>query len=92
MIGEATPERIATVRKATAVVERLLKDSGAFQYLAILHEDRVTGMRDGERSSVSRSRCGAGTVLMRARPRRRGFPLRFSKNCRADHRDRAAAL
>ncbi|HNV23002.1 MAG TPA: ATP-binding protein [Candidatus Hydrogenedentes bacterium] len=49
VIGEATPERIATVRKATAVVERLLKDSGAFQYLAILHEDRVTGMRDGER-------------------------------------------
>jgi GMP synthase (glutamine-hydrolysing) len=27
----------------------LLKDTGAFQYLAILHEDRVTGMRDGKR-------------------------------------------
>jgi GMP synthase (glutamine-hydrolysing) len=37
------------VRKATAVVERELKDSGAFQYLAILHEDRVTGMREGKR-------------------------------------------
>jgi GMP synthase (glutamine-hydrolysing) len=49
VIGEATPERIETVRKATAVVERLLKGSGAFQYLAILHEDRVTGMRDGKR-------------------------------------------
>lgn len=49
VIGEATPERIATVRKATVVVERLLKDSGAFQYMAILHEDRVTGMRDGKR-------------------------------------------
>src|SRR4030066_694651 len=49
VIGEATPERIETVRKATAVVERLLKNSGAFQYLAILHEDRVTGMRDGKR-------------------------------------------
>lgn len=49
VIGEATPERIETARKATAVVERELKDSGAFQYLAILHEDRVTGMREGKR-------------------------------------------
>jgi GMP synthase (glutamine-hydrolysing) len=49
VIGEVTPERIETVRKATAVVERLLKETGAFQYMAILHEDRVTGMRDGKR-------------------------------------------
>jgi GMP synthase (glutamine-hydrolysing) len=49
VIGEATRERIATVRKATTVVERLLKGTKAFQYLAILHEDRVTGMRDGKR-------------------------------------------
>ena len=49
VIGEVTPERIETVRKATVVVERLLKDTGAFQYMAILHEDRVTGMRNGLR-------------------------------------------
>lgn len=49
VIGEATPERIATVRKATAIVERLLTGTKAFQYLAILHEDRVTGIRDGRR-------------------------------------------
>jgi len=49
VIGEATPERIETVRKATAIVERSLKASAAFQYMAILHEDRVTGMRDGKR-------------------------------------------
>ena len=49
VIGEVTQERIDTVRKATVVVERLLKGTGAFQYLAILHEDRVTGMRDGNR-------------------------------------------
>jgi len=49
VIGEVTPERIATVRKATAIVESSLKDTTAFQYLAILHEDRVTGMRDGKR-------------------------------------------
>jgi len=49
VIGEATRERIETVRKATAVVERILAGSPAFQYLAILHQDRVTGMRDGKR-------------------------------------------
>ncbi|KPK29355.1 MAG: ExsB family transcriptional regulator [Nitrospira bacterium SG8_3] len=49
VIGEVTPERVETVRKATRVVERLLKGTGAFQYIAILHEDRVTGMRDGQR-------------------------------------------
>ena len=49
VIGEVTRERIATVRRATAVVERLLKGTKAFQYLAILHEDRVTGMREGKR-------------------------------------------
>jgi GMP synthase (glutamine-hydrolysing) len=49
VIGEVTPERVETVRKATTVVERMLKDTDAFQYMAILHQDRVTGMRDGKR-------------------------------------------
>ena len=49
VIGEATPERIALVRSATTIVEAELADSGAFQYLAILHEDKVTGLRDGKR-------------------------------------------
>jgi GMP synthase (glutamine-hydrolysing) len=49
VIGEATPERIETVRKATTIVERLLKGTKAFQYMAILHDDRVTGMRGGKR-------------------------------------------
>jgi GMP synthase (glutamine-hydrolysing) len=49
VIGEATPERIETVRRATAVVEKVLEGTRAFQYLAILHEDRVTGMRGGRR-------------------------------------------
>ena len=35
VIGEATPERIETVRKATVIVERLLKNTGAFQYMGI---------------------------------------------------------
>jgi GMP synthase (glutamine-hydrolysing) len=49
VIGEATPERIETVRIATEIIEEELKDAGAFQYMAILHQDRVTGMRDGRR-------------------------------------------
>ncbi len=49
VIGEATPERIALVRSATTIVEAELADCGAFQYLAILHADKVTGLRDGKR-------------------------------------------
>ncbi|MBN2483974.1 MAG: ExsB family transcriptional regulator [Candidatus Omnitrophica bacterium] len=49
VIGEATRERIATVRAATVIVEEELAGCGAFQYMAILHQDRVTGMRDNKR-------------------------------------------
>jgi len=49
IIGEVTGEKLDIVRKATSVVEKLLCGRGAFQYMAILHEDRVTGMRDGKR-------------------------------------------
>jgi GMP synthase (glutamine-hydrolysing) len=49
VIGEATRERLELVRKATAVTEEVLSSTAAFQYMAILHEDRVTGMRDGRR-------------------------------------------
>lgn len=49
VIGEATPERLALVRKATIALEEELAGVEAFQCMAILHEDRVTGMRDGKR-------------------------------------------
>jgi len=49
VIGEVTPERIETVSKATIIVEQFLNNTNAFQYMAILHEDRVTGMRNGKR-------------------------------------------
>jgi len=49
IIGEATRERLDTIRQCTSIVEPELAGFGAFQYMAILHEDRVTGMRDGER-------------------------------------------
>ena len=37
------------MRKGAKIVEEELSQTGAFQYLAILHEDRVTGIRDGKR-------------------------------------------
>jgi GMP synthase (glutamine-hydrolysing) len=49
VIGEVTPERIAIVRKATSIVESELRSTTAFQYLAILHEDKVTGVRNNRR-------------------------------------------
>jgi GMP synthase (glutamine-hydrolysing) len=49
IIGEVTEEKLEIVRKATAVVEKMLSGRGVFQYMAILHDDRVTGMRDGKR-------------------------------------------
>ncbi len=49
VIGEATPERIETVRQATVIVEKRLKGVKAFQYLAVLHQDCVTGLRNGRR-------------------------------------------
>lgn len=49
VIGEVTSERVEVVRKATRIVEEELQRTRAFQYLAILHEDKVTGMRSGKR-------------------------------------------
>jgi GMP synthase (glutamine-hydrolysing) len=50
VIGEVTPQRVQIVRKATQIIEEELAASGAFQYLAILHQDRVTGVRGGKRA------------------------------------------
>ena len=49
VIGEVTPQKINTVRQATAITEEALAGVHAFQYMAILHNDRVTGIRDGKR-------------------------------------------
>jgi GMP synthase (glutamine-hydrolysing) len=77
VIGEVTRERIATVRRATTVVERLLKGSGAFQYMAILHEDRVTGMRDGKRDFGYQIevRCWDSVDARAATPTRLSFEI-----------------
>jgi GMP synthase (glutamine-hydrolysing) len=77
VIGEVTPERIETVRKATSVVEGLLKDTGAFQYMAILHENRVTGMRDGKRDFGQQIevRCWDSIDARTATPTRLSFEI-----------------
>jgi GMP synthase (glutamine-hydrolysing) len=49
LVGEVTEQRLATVRQATAIVEEELASTDAFQYLAVLLEDRATGIRDGRR-------------------------------------------
>ncbi len=72
VIGEATPERIETVRQATVIVERQLRERKAFQYMAILHNDRVTGMRDGKRDFGMQIevRCWESRDARTARPTR----------------------
>jgi len=75
VIGEATPGRVETVRRATAVLERMLKNVKAFQYLAILHQDRVTGMRAGRRDFGLQIevRCWDSVDAREAKPTRLAF-------------------
>ena len=49
VVGEVTEDRLNVVRRATTIVENELKDTGAFQYLAVLLTDKATGIRDGKR-------------------------------------------
>jgi GMP synthase (glutamine-hydrolysing) len=49
IVGEVTEERLKTVRAATAIVEEELSKSRAFQYMAILLNDKATGIREGRR-------------------------------------------
>jgi GMP synthase (glutamine-hydrolysing) len=50
VVGEVTPERVAIVRRATQIVEEELLDLRPFQILAVLLNDRATGLRNGERA------------------------------------------
>jgi len=76
VIGEVTPERIKTVRAATKIVEELLARTTAFQYLAILHEDRVTGIRRGRREFGYQIevRCWESTDAITGTPTRLPWP------------------
>ncbi len=70
VVGEVTPERVETVRMATRIVEDELSETGAFQYLAILHDDMVTGVRDGRRDYGQQIevRCWDSTDAVAASP------------------------
>jgi GMP synthase (glutamine-hydrolysing) len=70
VLGEVTGEKLDLVRKATAITEQELKGVRAFQYLAILHEDRVTGMRLGKREFGRQIeiRCWDSHDARKARP------------------------
>jgi len=77
VIGEATRERIALVRKATVIVEQELAGVEAFQYMAILHEDRVTGVRNGKRDYGYQIeiRCWDSKDAVTASPTRLSFDI-----------------
>lgn len=49
IVGEVTPERAETVRKASEVIEEELSYFKPFQYFAVLLSDRATGVVGGKR-------------------------------------------
>ena len=75
VIGEVTPEKIEVVRIATRIVEEELALTKAFQYMAIVHQDRVTGIRDGKRDFGLQIeiRCWDSVDARTARPTRLAF-------------------
>ncbi len=75
VIGEVTPSRVELVRKATAIVEEELAGTNAFQYLAILHQDRVTGLRENKRDFGFQIeiRCWDSIAALTAAPTRLPF-------------------
>ena len=70
VIGEVTQERIAIIRKATAIVEKELKNSGAFQYFPVLMEDKATGIKGGKREvgNIIMIRCIESIDARKATP------------------------
>ncbi len=77
VIGEVTPERVEVVRRATKIVEEELATSKAFQYLAILHQDRVTGVRNGKRDFGLQIevRCWESKDALIGKPTRLSFDI-----------------
>jgi len=49
VLGEVTPEKINTLRKATKIVEEETKYLGAFQCFAVIHSDKATGIKREKR-------------------------------------------
>ena len=49
IIGEVVPERVEKIRRATRIVESMIKSTSVFQAFAVLLSDRATGMVNGKR-------------------------------------------
>ena len=77
IVGEVTEERLATVRAATAIVEKDLASTGAFQYFAVLLNDRATGIRGGKREfgQIVVVRCIDSKDARKATVRRVPWPV-----------------
>lgn len=75
--GYKVLEPLATVRKATAIVEEELGDTGAFQYLAVLLNDCATGIRKGRREfgQIIVVRCIDSVDARRAAVRELPWPV-----------------
>lgn len=77
VVGEVTPQRVELVRAATVVVEQELAGVPAFQYFAVLHEDKVTGVRNGKRDFGYQIevRCWDSQDAVTAKPTRLPFEV-----------------
>lgn len=77
IIGEVTPEKVILIRKATSILEKFLKQEKVFQFMAILHNDKVTGMRNNKRAYGSQIeiRCWDSIDARVAFPTNLPFPL-----------------
>ena len=69
VVGEVTPERVAIVRKATAIVEHETRRLKAFQSFAVLLDGKATGIKNGKRvyGDVIALRIVASKTAMSAR-------------------------
>lgn len=78
VLGEITPERIAVVRKATAIVEDEIKKfivqssefRVVFQFFAVLLKDKATGIKEGKRvlGNIIALRCVDSRDALTATP------------------------
>jgi GMP synthase (glutamine-hydrolysing) len=70
VVGEVTPERVSLVRKATQIVEEELLKFNPFQVLAVLLNDRATGIVDGKREfgNIIAIRCVESQDALTAEP------------------------
>jgi len=50
VIGEVTPARVETVRRASRIVEEETRNVESFQAFAVLLADKATGLREGKRT------------------------------------------